>query len=389
MTEISKSRFEHNLYIHKLGMQLLQMRLKESKDIKNEKQVLSQNTTRLARLLRKKINVHELDDGGLSVSLDQDWDTTSWPKDMIEAACEALIMIFMTPDYSAIEDRKDRAIVMIQKLLYRHREAEAYLRSWMESMVFKSANRLLRNGRSGCLLDLLHIMHATRDRYTVELAKYAFSGRFHEMLLLESKLAATLIQHTFRAHRKRLTALKPKPLGEDFGTDLEMKMLRVGYVTARGFEIRMQWRTMHWHQTAESKLQVGGSRGPIHLPCKYTLLGMEIILSLVSEKGLDYASANREDVVRANGLILMAGFLSAPTSAFAELAAQILAHVAKVCEDGLVRSPPFQSRFLTRFIDFRSFVCIGQLLSPARAFSRRCILAAWLGAFVSCAITAR
>lgn len=332
MAEITKSQHEHNLYIHKLGMQLLQMKLRDTEDTKADKEALKKRHSRVARLLRKKIKVLDLEDGGLSVSLDQDWDTTSWTKDMIEAACEALVTIFMTPDYSADPDRKDRAIVMLEKLLYRHPEAEAYLRSCMESMVKKSANRLLRNGTSGALLDLLHVLHAGKERFAIELAKFGFSALFHEMLLLESKLAAILIQHSWRAHRKRQTSRMPKKLGEDFGTDLEMKMLRVGYVSARGFSLRMAWRTMHWFQTSQSKLKPGGFRGPIHMRSNYVLLGLNIILTLVSEKGQEYASANREDVVRSNGCIILAGFLSSPSGPYAELAGLILSQVAKAGE---------------------------------------------------------
>lgn len=327
------SKINFNAYIHQFGKELLEMKLRENREMKSDKINLKDARTKNARLLRKKIKVVEMDDGGLSVSLDQDWDTSNWTTEMIEAGCEALVLLFFNPENPISDEKKERAILMIEKLLYRHPQAEDYFRRGMESMVGKTVNRLLRNGKSACLLDLLYVLSSCRERFSDELSKYNFNGRFHEMLLLESRLAATLIQHTFRAYKKRKTIhiMHENPYTKVFGTDLEMKMLRVGYVTAKGFELRMRWRIMHWDKH-NTEWPVVGMRGPIHVPQKYVLLGMNVILSLVSEKGGEYASANREDVVRSNGCILLALFIASPSGPFAQQAALILNHVTKSSE---------------------------------------------------------
>jgi hypothetical protein len=74
----------HNKIIHNIGKQVMQMRISEKKQNEIDALENKKKSVKVGKLLRKKIEVDDLDDGGLSVSLDQDWDTSSWSKCIIK-----------------------------------------------------------------------------------------------------------------------------------------------------------------------------------------------------------------------------------------------------------------------------------------------------------------
>jgi len=56
------------------------------------------------------------------------------------------------------------SVVMIDKLLSRHWQAEFHLREKLESIVSRAISRFIRDGRSAAQLDLLYIVHVGRAK---------------------------------------------------------------------------------------------------------------------------------------------------------------------------------------------------------------------------------
>lgn len=328
----SEIQSKFNEYIHKLGAQALQLQLSNEKELEIERNKHKNKSMEVGRLLRRKIKVRELEEGMLSIVMDQEWDTSGWSQDMIIAGCEALILIFYDPDSSASLDRKERAVYMLQKLISRHDTAEKYVRRNIEMMIGQAANRLIKNGRSAGQLDLLYVLHACRDKFQNDLSVFNFTGKAHEMMMLESRLAAILIQHSYRA---RLDRKKIRPIItyiEGFGTAEEMKAMRENVIFNRNKDLRFRWRLLHYASTRRMRNIIGGMRGPAHIGPVYTNLVLDIILSLVSDTAGIRATGNREDVVRSNGCVLLSSFIGCPEGPFAKSACQILMYISRAAE---------------------------------------------------------
>lgn len=329
---------KHNIFIHQLGADVLKARLDEGKQLQMEREALQKKQQKVTKLLRRKIRVVDLEDGGVSISIDQEWDTSTWNEELIQAGCEALILIFYDSSGTSSDERKERAVQMLQKLLFRHTSAELYVRKNIEMMIGKAANKSIRRGKCGGLLDLLYILHSCKESFLHEMSHANFNGRAIDMLIQEARLAAIIIQHAFRAQRNAQQLYKgnisvKKHAG--FGTDADIRNSRLEVISGRTKELRKKWNLMHCFYPKYVVRQVGGVRGPIHVGSVYTRLTLEIMLHLVSENSGSFAHGNREDIVRANGCILLTTFLAAPTGPFSRLSAAILADVSKVWESFL------------------------------------------------------
>lgn len=329
---------KHNIFIHQLGADVLKARLDEEKQLQIEREALQKKQQKVTKLLRRKIRVTDLEDGGVSISMDQEWDTSTWSEELIQAGCEALILIFYDSSGSSSDERKERAVQMLQKLLYRHTSAEIYVRKNIEMMIGKAANKSIRGGKCGGLLDLLYILHSCKESFLHEMSHANFNGRAIDMLMQEARLAAIIIQHAFRAQRNARRLYKgaisvKKHVG--FGSDADIRESRLEVIGARTEELRTKWKVMHCFYPKHVVRQVGGVRGPIHIGTVYTRLALEVVLQLVNESSGGFAHGNREDIVRANGCILLTTFLAAPTGMFSRLAAVILSDVSKVSESFL------------------------------------------------------
>jgi hypothetical protein len=135
-------------------------------------------------------------------------------------------------------------------------------------------------GQSAALLNLFYILHSCKAKFFADISKYNYCSSFIEMLLLEARQAAILIQHTFRVHKMKRLKINYDPVLASFGSELEARSYRRSYQNARNFELRLNWREMHWKLMPQERLQFGGVRGPAHIPNKYILLGLEIALQL-------------------------------------------------------------------------------------------------------------
>lgn len=325
----------HTSHMREIGRDMMKLRKDEVAELEREQAEVKAQQASVGKLLRRKIRVTDMVDGGASISMDQEWDTSSWSSEMIEGGCSAIILLFQDKD-STTPLKKQRALQMLDKLIYRHDQAKTYVSNSMESLVNKTANRLLRGGQAAGMLDLMYVMHNLRAKYLKELSHFNFVGKFFDMCLVEAKLGIILIQHTFRCFRDRR---RQRPMEGSivagFGSEAEIRMLRLRAVNGRSQDIRGRWRTMHQLMTTEAREMCGGERGPAHLASKYVTLGLETALHLVSEGAGSKAPANREDVVYSHGVVLLAGFLSRTDGPFAELASHITSLVAK-CPESLM-----------------------------------------------------
>jgi hypothetical protein len=65
--------------------------------------------------------------------------------EQIDAGCEALTLLFASLD-PVSDEKKARAVILLEKLLFRHESAQMYVRRNMETMVGQCVTRSLRRG---------------------------------------------------------------------------------------------------------------------------------------------------------------------------------------------------------------------------------------------------
>ncbi len=73
---------------------MLKAQLSDEKERQLAQEAVEKKKRKVATILRKKVKVTDFEDGGLSVAIDQEWDTSTWSDDLIAVGCEALILIF-------------------------------------------------------------------------------------------------------------------------------------------------------------------------------------------------------------------------------------------------------------------------------------------------------
>lgn len=67
-----------NAYMHDIGATMLRSKVDEDQEDKDAVERLKRKEFKLAQILRKKVKVTDFEDGGLSISIDQEWDTSTW-----------------------------------------------------------------------------------------------------------------------------------------------------------------------------------------------------------------------------------------------------------------------------------------------------------------------
>lgn len=318
---------EHNKYIHTVGADVLKLQHVAKKDVDAAKR----RKLAAGKIMRKAVKVSDMDDGGVSITLDLEWDTSTWGNDEIEAGCEALLTVFHK---QLTTERRAQAVRMLLKLMERHKVAVTYFRLNIQSIMYKSVAKRLKGGTTTALLELLYVVQACLSRFSYEISSHSFISLFFEMLLIESRMAAQLIQHVFRVHRERQED-KIRSFGslsEGFGTRAEIMRARTRAHNIRSAELRGNWKLMHCFQTREMRRSIYGLRGPVHVRDHYLLTGLEIIEYLVSSKGGSKQQSNREDVVSSRAIHLLSTFVAQLKSNFCCVALQILVHVSMAPE---------------------------------------------------------
>eukprot|EP01042_Synura_sphagnicola_P013356 gene13356-16953_t len=102
-------RISHETYIHTLGADVLRATFSEEYEAREkQKKFMLQRQVTAIKKIRKRVKVDDFEDGGLSVAIEQDWDTSGWNEELIEAGMESLITIFYNFHGEATIPRKDR-----------------------------------------------------------------------------------------------------------------------------------------------------------------------------------------------------------------------------------------------------------------------------------------
>lgn len=193
---------EHSEYIHNLGRHVLQVQL-------NEKEIDNDSSKQKNRLKPKRVRVDDDDDIDIDynndnakvLNLDQEWDITTWNDDMVLSSCETIFLKFQEPTFLLDEFKKAKAVAMFEKLFNNHKIGETFMKKNIEFMVSNSTSRLLRDGRSCSSFNYLYIINIFKEKCTTELSYFRFAFKAIEMMLIECRLAATLIQHTYRSSK--------------------------------------------------------------------------------------------------------------------------------------------------------------------------------------------
>ncbi|KAJ1435089.1 hypothetical protein B484DRAFT_446296 [Ochromonadaceae sp. CCMP2298] len=335
MAPVTRDQMEsHNKFIHQLGADVLKSRYDEEKSRQLDLEALARKRIKVVKILRRKIRVADMEDGGVSITMDQEWDTSTWNEELIHAGCDALMMIFY--GQGAAEDtlRKDRALQMLGKLIYRHKEAEDHLRKNIEAMLSRATMRLIKGGRATAMLDVHYVFSSLKENFTFELSHCNYNGRAFEMLMQEARLAAMLIQDAFRASRQRLRikAAVMLPIHAGFGSHEEVHAEQLRLVARRSMDLRAQWLSLHMFHKKSIIQQHGGMRGPIQIGVNYTQEIICIMAHLISPTAGKFAHGNREDIVRAHGCVMLTTFLANAQGPFCRETAYLLSYLAKVWE---------------------------------------------------------
>ena len=329
--------------VHTWGQHILQMmHVDDDKSFAKDKHIAAAKTESNAarvRLRRKNIRVAENEDSSdaLGLKVDKEWNTSGWSDTMLQDGIKCLFEIFYdSGEYN--NDAKELACTMLVKLVNRHPAADDYVRQNIGQLAALAANRFLRGGKSAGILDLLHIIHACKERYIFELSDCMFCFRVFLMMGLELQLAATLIQHMFRRwhyprkRQKRASLGTVLPITLTFGEEEELLRNYDEAIFKRTKELKARWNTMHiWMHRLDRVISVG-CRGPAYIGTLFSHICLDIIRVLVSDGIVPphLANANREDVVRSCGCEFLSLCIGCVLSPFAPVAANILANVAKI-----------------------------------------------------------
>lgn len=318
-------------YIHKTGMEMLQLKPGTTQEDIDARQQQARRNLRLAKILQKRIRVSEMADGGMNIAIDVEWDTSMWSREELESGCDALVStIEMRPP----PERKAQALRMFYKLLHRHKEVEEHLKKQIETLMNRAINRRLVNGKSNSYLDLLLILECCVTRFHRDYSTHNYTGKLCDLMLLEMKLAAILIQHTWRS-KKELREKRDmgdklvKRYAEGFGVASDIYRQRVLTINARTDTLLRLWRLMHADLSPDERKILCGIRGPVHMAAEYVTAGLNTMLYLCSSKTIRGAADHREGLIQSNGITCLSFFIGTVTGPFALTACKILAEVTK------------------------------------------------------------
>ena len=316
----------HDKYIHQTGAEMLKLQSTTSLlSVKEDK--LQKKLRGKPKLPQRKVKVELLDEDGFTIALDLEWDTSTWGNSEIEAGTESLINVF---DQQVGPHRRRQAVRMLKKMLERHPVAEKTLQSNIAPIMNRAMSRRIKGGKCQAALNQLFALHTGMSRFYFEISSNNFMEQFWNMVLVEAKLAATIIQHAYRTHRelKYTRYAHVGHLAEGWSSQEEVVRKRVQTLVERGGDLRTQWLMLHFYQAREDKKVLYGVKGPIHVPLVFMKTGLEICNFLISTKSKEHVHINRDDCLFVNAEILLMGFLSATTSELCQPSLMILNSVA-------------------------------------------------------------
>ncbi len=215
--------------------------------------------------------------------LDNDWDTSEWTMQEIESACSTLITECET---KASKKRQELSIRMLIRLLDRHQEAVSYVNKVSESILNKAFPGILVDGIHPHALNLSHLLAAIAPRFADSFSMLGPIAKVCKILTYEMDLAARVLQwrHKLRKQRRALFLSKGSIPKERY----IRKQLTLNMKTD---DLNKKWRSMH------------SAENPSALPPDVQLSYMRFLLALCTPENTKYASGNRKEVVKKNGLI--------------------------------------------------------------------------------------
>jgi hypothetical protein len=144
-------------YLHRTGAQMLRMQLSdERKKEAAEKDAMKKRQIKLNKIVRRRIKADDLDDELVGILMDKEWDTSLWATEDIIAGTEALMMIFQVDDQVS-DAKKAQAILMLEKLVFRHETASEFVKRSLDPLIAKAASKKYRGGQSGAKLEILYV----------------------------------------------------------------------------------------------------------------------------------------------------------------------------------------------------------------------------------------
>ena len=201
---------KHNEFIHSLGQHALKVKLHDK-----GRQEAERNKDGTLRLRPRPIKVEDMeDDGGVKAAemlLEQEWSTVSWTDEMVEVSCEALFLRFQEDDFHLKEARRNKGVAMMDKLFNNHRPGDAFVRRILDFCLSSTTSRVLRKGRSTCKWNLLYLILIAKKKCAKEMTGFGFAGKALEMMLLEDRLAAILIQFMVRSQKEKQRIMLDDP----------------------------------------------------------------------------------------------------------------------------------------------------------------------------------
>ena len=343
-------------YMATTGRELLEMQLVDTGDEDRKREAILKQMMRAGRVLRGHVKVSENEAGQKSVAIDKEWNTGSWTPEMIEAGMDCLFYVFLDdgpwkPGTLVGEnvEKRPQAVIMLEKLLQRHTEARSYIQFKLDDLMTQALNSYIKRGKARAKLEILYIIHAARERFIGQISEFSVAARAAELMSSEIRLAAIIIQQVFRVYMstksKKMDYSLINPIAAQFGSNEEMLAMRERAAGLRTMDLKRQWNVMHQHMTRPARHTIGGFRGPCHIPHHFTTILLDIVLTVVSKMAGKFSPMNRENFIEGGGAILLANFVSCPTSKFSYISMQIIAHVAKVpasfrpcCESGCTKA---------------------------------------------------
>ena len=135
---------EHTEFIHKLGSHALQVQVRVDK----LKEADGRSPKKSDRIIPKRVRVEDVaedsddDPKTFVLSIDDDWGAISWNDEMVTSGCETLYAKFQDPIFLLDEQRRTKAVAMLEKLVNNHSVGEVFVKQNIEYMMKSSTSRL-------------------------------------------------------------------------------------------------------------------------------------------------------------------------------------------------------------------------------------------------------
>lgn len=335
-----------NRYIHTAGVELLRLQSLEEFESSHHEVTISRrrydlteqrNQHKESRMntykkLGHMIKVNDMEEDGLTALIDNELNTRFWTSDMILSATEALLLIFSNPDLETSIKKKEHALVMMKTLMNRHRLADIHVQKNIETMIAKLTNCSINQGKVSGLLDLVHIFHMFRERYLDDISKHNFCGYVFDLLLLEMRLAAIIIQNAFRMKYQRMKGQQNSTTSHGFHDSIEYMKLQEEAIKTRKRDLNHRWRKMHWSSASSKRSSRFHIIGLPHIPALHVQLFLETILTCVSTLSIKYLESNREIILQLCGEIFLSKYVACPLSLYANVSMAILMNISYLSE---------------------------------------------------------